>query len=101
MSEPRLYIGKNRITDPLAGLSIELEKDERHYLFKVLRLKDDDEVMILDGVGNIFKSRVKGNHIILGERLDAKEPKLDLTLFQFLPKGDKLSDIVRMCTELG
>ncbi|AEE14931.1 Ribosomal RNA small subunit methyltransferase E [Thermodesulfobium narugense DSM 14796] len=101
MSEPRLYINKNRIANPVEGFSIELDKDEKHYLFKVLRLKDDDEVVVLDGAGNIFRSRVKGDCIILGEKSDAKEPKLNLTLFQFLPKGDKFSEIIRMCTELG
>ena len=101
MSETRLYINKERIKDLLAGDDVELQEDERHYLFKVLRLKDNDSVTILDGAGSAFRSRIQADKIILGERLDAKEPELSITLFQFLPKGDKCSEIIRMCTELG
>jgi 16S rRNA (uracil1498-N3)-methyltransferase len=101
VSEPRLYVNKIRIQDLLTGDNVELEEDERHYLFKVLRLKDNDSVSLLDGAGNVFKSRIHANKIVLGERLDAKEPELNITLFQFLPKGDKCSEIIRMCTELG
>lgn len=101
MSEPRLYINKERIKDLLIGDNVELEDDERHYLFKVLRLKDDDSVVVLDGAGSVFRSRIQSEKIVLGERSDAKEPGLNITLFQFLPKGDKCSEIIRMCTELG
>lgn len=101
MSEPRLYISKERLKDLVLGDSVKLEKEEKHYLFRVLRLNDGDEVNVLDGRGSIFKSKVKGFELILGTRIDAKEPKLNITLFQFLPKGDKFSEIVRMCTELG
>ncbi len=101
MSEPRLYINKERIKGLLAGDIIELREDERHYLFDVLRLKDDDPVIVLDGAGSVFRSRIQADKIVLGEGSDAKEPGLNITLFQFLPKGDKFSEIVRMCTELG
>ncbi|WP_031513249.1 16S rRNA (uracil(1498)-N(3))-methyltransferase [Desulfofalx alkaliphila] len=80
--------------------------DVKH-INKVLRLKEGDEVTLLDGVGNCYLSRISVNtkdKVIceILEKTDAGgEPPVAITLVQCLPKGDKTELIIQKGTELG
>lgn len=81
---------------------IELPKEELDKLRKVLRLSPGAEIAVLPNDGTLIQCRLQAHHADPIEvfRPDT-EPVLQLTLAQALPKGDKLDEIVRACTEIG
>ncbi len=81
---------------------IELPPDELDKLRKVLRLSSGAEVAILPDDGTLVRCRLDGRRAFALETLRPDtEAKIELTLAQALPKGDKLEEIVRAGTELG
>ena len=88
------------------GDEIPLPKEEAQHALKVLRLGEGDEIDALDGAGGRFRAVVIAAHggecvVRLTESLPSNEPPVRLTLYQGLPKADKLEFIVQKLTELG
>lgn len=81
-----------------------LEEESRHAL-KVLRLTAGEKIVALDGQGGRFSAELcpEGGRALarLMEALPDNEPARRLTLYQGLPKADKLEWIVQKGTELG
>ena len=79
-----------------------LTPQQQHYLLRVLRLRDGDKFIIMDGMGKWWLARLQGEQ---GEVLEPLEVKTELpvaiTLMMALPKGNGFDEIVRCCTELG
>lgn len=101
---PRLFLKEI----PPEGSSLELDKNLLKYLTRVLRLKEGDIFRGFDGRGLEFELELGA----LGENfLAAKVARqvsvsqsggpVHLTLGQSLPKGSKMDDILRQCTEAG
>ncbi len=99
----RIILSKEEITDKKAVISGE----KARYLISVLRCKKGDELEILDGEGNIYKSRISG---IEGKKIIAEiyeeqkwntESPLNLTLVQGMLKGEKMDLVIQKTTELG
>jgi 16S rRNA (uracil1498-N3)-methyltransferase len=82
-----------------------LEASEAHHALHVLRLEKGDEVVLMDG-RSLYKAVLSS---IDGERvrcdilktLPSPEAGLRITLYQGLPKADKMEWIVQKCTEAG
>lgn len=99
----RFFVKKEDISDNTAIITGE---DVKH-ISRVLRMAPGDKVMICDGVGyqylaeiaEISKDDVRLS-ILSAERC-ASEPHQRITLYQGLPKGDKMELIVQKCVELG
>ena len=74
---------------------------------RVLRLKADDNITLLDGLGGSYDARIvyttsqRLTARILDKRIGDGEPKIELTLASCIPKSDRLELIVQKCTELG
>jgi 16S rRNA (uracil1498-N3)-methyltransferase len=81
---------------------IELPSQEVDKLRKVLRLGGGAQIAVIPNDGTIIRAEFTGRDAkpISVESPDV-EPKLHLTVVQALPKGDKLDEIVRACTEIG
>jgi 16S rRNA (uracil1498-N3)-methyltransferase len=94
---PRVFVTGASPNEP-----IELPQEELDKLRKVLRLSPGAEIAVLPGDGTVIRCRLAAKHAdpLEVERPDV-EPTLHLTLCQALPKGDKLDEIVRACTEIG
>ena len=79
-----------------------LTPQQQHYLLRVLRLRDGDKFIVIDGMGKWWLARLQGEQ---GEVLEPLEVKTELpvaiTLMMALPKGNGFDEIVRCCTELG
>ncbi len=79
-----------------------LTPQQQHYLLRVLRLRDGDNFIVMDGRGKWWLARLRGEQ---GEILEALEVKTELpvsiTLMMALPKGNGFDEVVRCCTELG
>ena len=78
-----------------------LDSEEWRHARSVLRLKPGEEVALnLDG--KLYRSAFsEDNRFILGPLLPDPEADLRVTLFQGIPKGDKMEWIVQKCTEMG
>jgi 16S rRNA (uracil1498-N3)-methyltransferase len=96
-SLPRVFVPGANPNGP-----IELPKEELDKLRKVLRLSPGAEIAVLPNDGTLIQCRLQPHHAepIAVHHPDT-EPRLHLTLAQALPKGDKMDEIVRACTEIG
>jgi len=79
---------------------------ELHHLVDVVRLREGDEITVLDGVGGLYEATLISctRDIAVGEiknHRQIKPPLVKVTLFVGLPKSDKMDMIVQKATELG
>ena len=102
MSVRRFYVSPTQI----AKDTIRIGESERHYLLNVLRLKAGDRVQVFDGEGNSFFAALCDTRAsslyasILQHQFHPPTPPY-ITLFQGLPKFDKMDVIVQKTTEIG
>lgn len=81
--------------------------DDAHHISKVLRLKEDDEVVVCDKQGTDYLCSIKAitkdevELWILKKEASSSEPPIEITLYQGVPKGDKLETVIQKCVELG
>lgn len=101
--EKRFYIQKDNIQNDV----ITITDDEHNHLSKVLRLKVGDSVECFYDNSDIINCKItsilKNASILkIQNYLEVKtNPKYNVTLFQGLPKLDKLELITQKITELG
>lgn len=78
-----------------------LESDEMHHAKNVMRLKEGEEItLILDG--QLYASQfTQEGELPLLRLLPTTEADIRITLYQGIPKGDKMDYIVQKCTEAG
>jgi 16S rRNA (uracil1498-N3)-methyltransferase len=98
------FLGDNTVTGEIATVTGELYR----HMARVLRLKEGSEVQLIDGAGQhlcgvvdevgakSLSVRITGT-----QSAPAQEQGLRITLYQGLPKGEKLDLILQKCTELG
>ena len=81
---------------------ISLTKEQQHYLARVLRLREGDRFIAMDGKGKWWLTQLAGEQ---GQVLEAlvveTELPISITLMVALPKGNGFDEVVRCCTELG
>lgn len=90
------------LRDGVSGDEVALTETERHHLRRVLRLPDDAEVEVADGVGHQAEARLRADALLLTAAATYLPPaRPELWVAQALPKGRKLDEVVRQTTELG
>jgi 16S rRNA (uracil1498-N3)-methyltransferase len=73
-----------------------------HQVTRVLRLRDGNEITLLDGMGSEVQCRLEGGEcVVIERRITGGEPRHQLTVWQGLLKGDHLEPVIRHGTELG
>ena len=90
----------------VVGDCVQFDAAEAHHALRVLRLTEGADIEISDGEGHLFRAhivRIEGSEVwaALTETLPSSEPPILLTLYQGLPKFDKLELICQKATELG
>lgn len=81
---------------------INLSSQQQHYLKRVLRLKDGDRFIAMDGKGRSWIAQIQDIRAkLVKPLLESTELPLNLTLIVALPKGNGFDEILRCCTELG
>lgn len=81
--------------------------DDHKHLSRVLRLQEQDEILINDMKGHDYLGRIHSiekneTKVELFKRVnESNESTLKVTVFQGLPKAGKMDLIVQKCTELG
>jgi 16S rRNA (uracil1498-N3)-methyltransferase len=94
----RLVIKSEQIEENL----INLDAQQLHYLLRVLRLKNGDRFIALNGVGNSWIAQIKEKSAEIIESVELKtELAIALNLITALPKGNGYEQVIRCCTELG
>ena len=103
MKEKRYYYNGNLAENKL----IKLEDEEFHHLANVMRARTGERICLFNGNGTFYFGNVKtinkkfAKILITDSYVSENEPKIHLTVFQALAKGDKLSLIMQKITEIG
>ena len=86
----------------MGGARFAIPAEIGHQLKRVLRLRDGDEITLLDGLGGEVQCRLEGGECVVVERRRASgEPTHQLAVWQALLRGNHLEPVVRHGTELG
>ncbi len=87
-------------------MTITLTSDQSHYLLRVIRLDVKDQLEVVGATmcwvgtcAEVAKQTITLE--ILSESPLPKPSSIHISLAQSLPKQDKMSDILRACTEIG
>lgn len=78
--------------------------DQQHYLGRVLRLREGDRFIAMDGVGHWWLCQLGAdltNAEIIQPLSAQTELPIAITLIAALPKGSGFDEVVRQATELG
>lgn len=95
------------ITDELITDKIILTHDQSRHIAKSLRMKTGDMLMVCDGAGTDYGcmiDEITKDSVVLSvcyKQASKSEPSVQVSLYQGVPKGDKMEDIIQKCTELG
>jgi 16S rRNA (uracil1498-N3)-methyltransferase len=79
-----------------------LTPQQEQYLKRVLRLREGDRFIVMDGLGRWWLASLSKEQAQVLEELTVKtELPVTITLLVALPKGSGFDEVVRSCTELG
>ena len=91
----------------ITGNEVLISGDEAHHIIDVLRLKPGEKIAVCDGCGNDCVceiSEISGKTVsakILEKFASTAEAGVKVTLYQGLPKSDKMELIIQKAVELG
>ena len=100
---PKFFVDKKQISDE----NIIITGDDAKHIKTVLRSKVGDKLTLCDGDSNDFLCEIQDfqgndiNTLILEKIESVAEPRVKITLFQGMPKADKMELIIQKCVELG
>ena len=100
---PRFFVDKEQISDNY----ISIIGDDVKHIKKVLRLREGEDIEVCDGCGEDFECKIESlsddvvRAEILNRRQNVAEAPIEITVFQGMPKNDKMDYIVQKCVELG
>ncbi len=94
-------------SDHLKDGTVEFSPQQSHQIDRVLRLRQGDNVAVLDNAGWMYDvaleeldpSHVRG--LIRRRSLASGEPRAKVSLYPSLLKSDKLEQVFQKCTEIG
>lgn len=93
---------------PLApGFAIQLSKQAKEYVGRVLRLREGDPITLFNGDGYDYPARLTGSGPDISAQVLAREPPaaaeagVAITLVQAIARGEKMDWIIQKATELG
>jgi 16S rRNA (uracil1498-N3)-methyltransferase len=99
---PRFYLPPSECKEP----TLFLTGSEAHHAVRVLRVRQNDSVTVLDGAGSELHCAVVGYdrdkvQLKIIEKLQIPPLPWNITLLQALPKGKIFESIIQKATELG
>lgn len=84
-----------------------LTGEQARHIGKSLRMKTGDMLTVCCGDGNDYGCMIDGitsEEVVLTvcyKQANKSEPTVKVTIYQGVPKGDKMEDIIQKCTEMG
>lgn len=102
MRIPRIY----HIGSLSAGQLVELDNTAAHHLTRVLRMRDNEKIVLFNGNGGEFFAhlQLQGKTVVacLDQFVDRNsESNLDITLLQGISKGERMDICIQKAVELG
>lgn len=103
MKEKRFYTPQELYDNQ----NVILDGDEFHHLANVMRARVGEKVCLFNGNGTFYFGEItqinkKNAEIFINHSEKSKnEPLINLTIYQALAKGDKLSLVMQKITEIG
>ena len=101
---PRFFIRQERICND----SVSIIGEDAHHIARSLRMATGEEITVCDMQGNEYKCKITefdDDKEVIAKIISVKhsenEPKTFITLYQALPKGDKLDTIIQKAVECG
>ena len=95
------YFIKGQVENPV----IIKDKDTVKHMFNVMRLTEDDQVVLVfeDGVKRLARVIDRENHVfeVIEDLNETVEMPVSVTIASGFPKGDKLELVTQKVTELG
>jgi 16S rRNA (uracil1498-N3)-methyltransferase len=91
----------------IKGEKISITGEDVKHIKNVLRLSTGDNIIVSNGDGMDFTvklDKIENDQIltsIINSNINKSEPPIEVTLFQGLPKSDKMDFIIQKCVELG
>ncbi|MFQ5867342.1 MAG: 16S rRNA (uracil(1498)-N(3))-methyltransferase [bacterium] len=99
------------LPEDIEGNEVLIRGGEARHIITVLRKKKGDEINIFNGYGDEFRVRIleidrfggvpRIKAEIISQKRMETEPKLKITLFQSIPKGNRFDFIIQKSTEIG
>lgn len=100
---PRFFVDKSQITDN----KVYITGDDVKHIAKVLRLRIDDTLTVCDKCRTDYECKIfeiSADRVVADiteSKQNRAEADLEITLYQGMPKSDKMDYIVQKCVELG
>jgi 16S rRNA (uracil1498-N3)-methyltransferase len=100
---PRFFVNSKDIFDD----NINITGEDYNHIKKVLRLKCGEIITLSDGIGNEYVAEIEefGEGFVHTKVIESykntTEPPVKVTLYQGLPKSDKMDFIIQKSVELG
>lgn len=99
---PHYYVKPGNITNK----HFVIKGDEAHHLIRVLRVRIGQEMNLFDGTSKLYAGKVEeiGKDEVSGTIFASRAgfaPKISLTLYQAIPKGERFDWLVEKGAELG
>ncbi len=92
---------------PFEGDTAVLTGQEAHHVARVLRMRVGEDLMLCDGAGTDYMCRILSvddgevQVQVLYRAPSETEPTASVTIYQGLPKSEKMDLIVQKCVEIG
>ena len=103
----RFFVAPEKLLEEEGVLWARIEGDDAHHIARVLRLRPGASVEVADGLGTEYTGTLtevspSEVRVRLGApRPSLSEPAYRVTLFQGLPKSDKMDWVVQKAAEVG
>lgn len=82
--------------------TVQFNPEQKKYLFKVLRLKEEDQLIAMDGKGHWWLAKIQNDHGVILEAIAIdNELPISITLVAAPPKGHGFENVIHSATELG
>ncbi len=99
---PKFFVTPQQIKEN----QIILTGEDAKHIKTVLRAKEGDMLTVCDGLGMDYVCRITAFADgvvteVVSKAVSDVEPQTKITLYQGLPKGDKMEWIIQKCVELG
>lgn len=100
---PRFFANLSQINDN----SIVINGEDAKHIGVVLRMKKNDKLIVCDGQNTDYSCIIKDiskdliQLEILEKERNSVEPKIEIKLYQSIPKMDKMEFIIQKCIEVG
>lgn len=84
------------------GDCVNLDKDEHNHLFKILRARSGEKVLLLDGAGRKMSAEIQEDKSLkIVSVQQCEEQKQKIYVFTAAPRKQKLDILLKQCCELG